>query len=579
MVRGFRKEFGALALMLSVATVASAADHDAAISGVVRDVRGVPQMGAVVQILSANAVVRATAYTDLQGRYTVARLLPGSYGVRASAALFLPALRSDLRLQPGHRSVVNLTLSALFDEAAWLPVRARGKDELSDDWNWTLRSSAGRPILKVAEDEDAAGRARIEGPRPRSVTHVRARVTSPSNRFSEGMVRVEVAGERKRADGASLAVVTSAAADARGGAGARDVSMRYERPLGIGGAVGGRGSYVLHPEIALGSGSQGIQVLSISSAERFGVGDFGEIEAGSRVQAVTGPASLTVMRPFVRVGVHPATGWLLLYHLATAPDTQDYEDATASDGDVPVLGYVARRARVAGGLHQEISLAHKSRGTVLAVACYTDALDEVELSGRLMGQEQGAGANSGDGAVGDGLRGAMVDRSNGTFETLGQGYGASGVNVVLTQVLHDGAWVAFQYSSGAALGRSERTTAAGGADALPQLEAQRGQAATISVRASVPRAGTKARVSYRWQPGVLVTAIDPYDVSAGGEYLSFHVRQPLRLLGVLPEGLELTVDGGNLLHQGYRRFESGGGVPLYLASSPTTFQAGLAFSF
>ena len=61
--------------------------------------------------------------------------------------------------------------------------------------------------------------------------------------------------------------------------------------------------------------------------------------------------------------------------------------------------------------------------------------------------------------------------------------------------------------------------------------------------------------------------------------MSFHLRQPLALRGWMPAGLELTVDGSNLLHEGYTRFAGRGGVPLYLASSPANFQAGLAFSF
>ena len=577
MVRRFRIEFGVLALLLSMASVARAAGHGAIISGVVRDSKGVPQMGAVVQILSADAAVKATAYTDLLGRYSVVSLLPGSYGVRASAALFLPALRSNLRLQPGHRSIVNLTLSALFDESSWLPARPRGKDETSDDWNWTLRSSAARPILKVADDDDGLAQP-VEAGRPRSVTRVRVRLTSPSNRFAHGVATADVRAARLRSDGAGFAIEASISPDtsARGIANAgSDASMSYERPMGPAGVIGGRVHYESHPEITVGGGAAGFSVMSISSAERFGVGDFGEIEAGSRVQAVTGPVSRTVTRPFVRVAVHPGVGWLVTYHFATAPDLQDYEAATASDGDVPVCGYVGGRLQVANGLHQEITLAHKSRGTVVAVAYYDDALDQVALSGGVMGGISSAGSLPSNGVLRQGS--AMVDGSNGTFEALGRGYGASGVNLVLTHELEGGALMALQYSAGTALARAANV--AGDGVAVPPVQARRGQAAAVSVRAGVKRTGTKVRVSYRWQPGVLVTAIDPYDVAAGGEYLSIHVQQPIVLPGLIREGMELTLDGGNLLRQGYRQFQGEQSIPLYLAASPTSFQAGLAFSF
>ena len=79
-------------------------------------------------------------------------LIPGKYLVRASATLFVPATRQNLQLRIGATAVVNLTLSALFDTAAWLPAERRRADEPDDDWKWTLRSSANRPILRIVED-------------------------------------------------------------------------------------------------------------------------------------------------------------------------------------------------------------------------------------------------------------------------------------------------------------------------------------------------------------------------------------------------------------------------------------------
>ena len=104
-----------------------------------------------------------------------------------------------------------------------------------------------------------------------------------------------------------------------------------------------------------------MQVLSLSSAERFGIGDFAEVQAGSRVEVLTGDSSMVIARPFIQVAVHPAAMWLVTYSLATATDTQDYDSATGSDGELPTYGYVGGRLRAAGGLHQEISAARKAR--------------------------------------------------------------------------------------------------------------------------------------------------------------------------------------------------------------------------
>jgi Carboxypeptidase regulatory-like domain len=140
-----------LAIVLTAAATGRAAGPVAAVSGVVRDAQGVAQMGALVQVLANDAMV-GTAFTDLHGRYLIANLVPGKYEVRASAALFVPTLRENLQLRPGAKAVVNLTLNAIFDAASWLPAERRKADEPSDDWTWTLRSAANRPILRMVED-------------------------------------------------------------------------------------------------------------------------------------------------------------------------------------------------------------------------------------------------------------------------------------------------------------------------------------------------------------------------------------------------------------------------------------------
>jgi hypothetical protein len=87
------------------------------------------------------------------------------------------------------------------------------------------------------------------------------------------------------------------------------------------------------------------------------------------------------------------------------------------------------------------------------------------------------------------------------------------------------------------------------------------------------------RASYRWQPERLVTAVDPYREFSDQAYLSFYVRQPIHCGGLLPAGLDATIDVTNLLEQGYRPFLSSDGHMLFLAQAPRTIQAGLAFSF
>ena len=113
------------ALTLSLAPGMMVAASAATVSGVVRDIHGVAQMGALVEAVSAASGSVGTAYTDMAGRYRIANLAAGQYQVRATAALFAPATRGNLRLTAGMRATVDLTLSMLSDPVAWLPAQRR----------------------------------------------------------------------------------------------------------------------------------------------------------------------------------------------------------------------------------------------------------------------------------------------------------------------------------------------------------------------------------------------------------------------------------------------------------------------
>ncbi len=569
-------ELGLLALLLSVAAVASAADQSSTISGVVRDARGAPQMGALVQIVSSDTIVRATAFTDSQGHYLIQRVLPGMYGVRASAALFVPASRDNLHLQPHRRAIVNLTLSGLLDQFSWLPARPKAADESSDDWNWTLRSSASRPMLKLADDGISGEPHNRDGHPSKSILS-RAVLTSGAKTFGDSGHRLSVRSARVQSNGSVLAISTSL--------GSVDTPASPEHPGSLatvieqrqpsGGLLASRVEYQTHPEILSAANPAGLNVLTISSAEKFSVGDFAEIEAGNRLQAVSGPGSVITNRPFLRVSAHAGPGLAVTYNLATSRDNEDYDSAIWRDAVVPRAAYSGSHIQLEKGLHQEIAVSRRTRATVFAIALYADALDRIAVSGGDMDNSSPLLPTSRAALAPANL---LIDEGNGTFQTLTDGRRNAGINIMFTRAFGQNTWIGLQYSTGSAMALLNVQPPMLEGD-LPLLRAHRGQSATVSMRANIARTSTKIRASYRWQPGVLVTSVDPFDVLAGGDYLSLHLRQPIRFQGVLPDGVELTVDGTNMLAQGYQQFLGPSGRPFYLAASPASLQAGLAFNF
>ena len=135
-------------MVTSVALPAWSATGSGAITGYVRDGSGAPQMGAVVEVLGS-AAQALKVFTDDRGFYSVARLLPGTYSVKVSAPAFLPSLREKIGVRAGTKLMVNVTLTTLFEAIQLIPLRDAVDD---DDWKWTLRSVANRPILRVLED-------------------------------------------------------------------------------------------------------------------------------------------------------------------------------------------------------------------------------------------------------------------------------------------------------------------------------------------------------------------------------------------------------------------------------------------
>src|SRR5450432_1822443 len=142
-------------LWIALALPVLAADRSGAISGYVLSASGVPQMGAMVEVLGS-AAHNLKVFTDENGFYSANGLLPGVYSVKAYSPSFLPALRERVGLRTGSSVMVNLRLSGLF-EAIQLPTLRGPADD--DDWKWVLRSASNRPILRMLEDGSLASAA------------------------------------------------------------------------------------------------------------------------------------------------------------------------------------------------------------------------------------------------------------------------------------------------------------------------------------------------------------------------------------------------------------------------------------
>jgi hypothetical protein len=524
-------------------------------------------MGAMVEVLAASGSV-GTAYTDMVGRYRIANLAAGQYRVRATAALFMPATRGNLRLSTGMRATVNLTLNMLSDTAVWLPTERRRSDEPGDDWTWTLRSAANRPILRMMGD----GEVVLASPDAREGSHgapiqARASIMGGGGGFGGGGIHGVVALDRAGNDGSDgmMRASVAAAGTAYGQAPATALDAGYERRGMLAGGSRLVVSYASHPEMMSSGGVMGMQTMRMASAEKMQLGDAVDVEAGGTVYAIHTEGTALTAQPFVNVTVHPGEVWAVRYRLATSRDVQGFDDLDSIAAELPVAAECGARLCTESGSHQEIALSRRAGGGLLQAAVYHDAIGRSSIAGT--GAMSAAELTGGGGSSG-----VVVDTATGSFRSLAAGTTTNGVSLTLSEPLTPNLWAALEFASGTALETGSEPGPAG-------LQPSSAEAATVAMKGRVLRTGTELRAAYRWQPRRLVTAVGPYEAFSDQAFLSFYLRQAVSWGDRLPAGLEATIDVTNLLAEGYQPFLSADGRTLFLAQSPRTIQGGLSFTF
>src|SRR4029077_3119182 len=144
--------------LLSIASPSFAiapAKLSGALTGLVRDGVGIPQMGATVLLFTHEDRLFGRVLTDEKGAFSFLSLAPDIYSVRVSLRSFVPVFRDNILVQPGVRSVLNVNLSTLFSTIQLVTPPAGERALMTDDGKWGHRSaSATRPILRILPNFD-----------------------------------------------------------------------------------------------------------------------------------------------------------------------------------------------------------------------------------------------------------------------------------------------------------------------------------------------------------------------------------------------------------------------------------------
>ena len=559
------QKLGFLALVTALTLPAAAVDKPGSISGYVRNVGGIPQMGAMVEVLGA-AARDLKVFTDERGHYAISDLIPGTYTLKVTAPSFLPALREKIGLHPGSAITVNVTLNTLFEAMAIAPVQGKGDD---DEWKWTLRSMTNRPILRVLNENDPMTVAmKGEG----SSHDLRASLSFVAGGPSEGYNGVSdmstgfsveqrvfaedsvtLAGNVGYGQGAGSAILRS--------------SYKHKSPNGS------------EPSVALtmrrlaptdgGLHMQGLQALGLTTQDEMTVSDVLELKFGSELQTVQFMGRFTAFRPFGTADLHLSPNTVVEYRYASSRPSStmanDGEGGVTDLGDGPRVSIASFAPALERAHHQEISVSRRIGKTNVQAAYFSDQVTNTVLTGV--------------GAVGAGGGELLPDVDSGTFSYQGQNLNTNGMRLVVQRKLASDLTATLDYAYGGVLDLSKPDVELH--DARESLTAVRRHAVAAKVSGHIPGCKTHWTTSYRWMNGRGLTPVDMFNASAGQSdpYLNVFLRQPLPGFGFLPIHMEAMLDLRNLLAQGYVPVMGQDGRTVYLVQSARSVRGGVAFTF
>jgi len=529
------------------------------ISGYVYNPSGLPQMGAIVEIIGA-AAQTLTVFTDVAGFYSATDLVPGFYSVKVSAPSFLPAMVEKIGLKAGTSVRVNVTLSTLLNAMRVGPLR-NGTDD--DDWKWTLRSVANRPVLRV-----------FDGPPTEQQTHdLKASLSFLAGSAADGygsgsemstgfslersifsVDRIGLSGNVGYGDGLPAAVLRAM------------YSHRLPDGTGPTMAVTMRHFAPSDPNLHYAS----LQALALNAGENIALGDVLELKFGSELQTIQFLGRVTAFRPYGSADLHLSPNTLVEYAYATSlPNTQaqkGYDSAPAdlSEAD-PRVSMNNFQTRLERAHHQEVSLSHRLGKNSVQFAVFSDRVANTALTGA--GEVTAAGGF------------LLPDVYSGTFNYAGDTLDTRGLRVVLERKFSSDLTATLDYAYGGALDLTKPDVEI--QQARQWISTQRRHALAAKLSGTLPKSHTHWVASYRWVNGAALTPVDMFNSSPGQSdpFFNLFLRQPIPTMGFLPAHMEALVDVRNLLAQGYVPVMGQDGQTVYLVQSARAVRGGVSITF
>jgi len=561
------QKLGLLALLTALAVPAVAVDKPGAISGYVRNVGGIPQMGAMVEVLGA-AASDLKVFTDERGFYNVSDLIPGTYSIKVTAPSFLPALREKIGLHAGSAMTVNVTLNTLFEAMQIAPLRGPMDD---DEWRWTLRSMANRPILRVLDEQPPMISAR-KGEKNGHDHDLKASLSFLAGGSSEGYngasdMSTGFSVEERVFAQDSVTLAGNVGYGQGPGSAILRTSYKHKSPTGSEPSVALTVRRLAPPDGGLHM--QGLQSFGLTTQDDMTLGDVLELRFGSELQTIQFMGRFTAFRPFGTADLHLSPNTVIEYRYASSRPastmTKDSQGEVTDLGDAPRVSMASFAPALERAHHQEISVSRRIGKTNVQAAYFSDQVTNTVLTGV--------------GTVGVGGGELLPDVDSGTFSYQGRNLDTNGMRLVVQRKLASDLTATLDYAYGGVLDLSKPDVEL--REARESLTTARRHLISGKVSGRIPGCKTHWTTSYGWMSGKGLTAVDMFNASPGQSdpYLNVYLRQPLPGLGFLPVHMEAMLDLRNLMAQGYVPVMGQDGRTVYLVQSARSVRGGVAFIF
>jgi len=573
------------------------------LSGLVSDVTGRPQAGAVVQLFNRQDRLLQRAATDTEGNFSFDDLLPDLYSVRITFANFFPATKDHIAIRPGMRSLLQVNLTHVFSSIQLVGTMPVPNGLMSDSWKWTLRADNSlRPILRLMPEMRTRTARAPDGAQIESAEDKGAVFSD-----SRGLLRISAAdgaqtvGDYGQADlGTQFAFATSVYGDNRlavtgnvgytpiTGAPAAAIRTTYSRKLDAGlepaVSVTMRQFFVplrpgqgVAPNSVSDSSMPVLRTLGLSVADKRQISDSLSLEYGSEMDFVSFTERLEYFSPYAKLTRAIPRGTVDFTFTSGNPRPELGLNNSGGDSDlqrdltavslVPRVTLRDGRARVQYGKDFEAGVTQRFGSRQFRVSGYREDVSNTALTIA----NPVAGMFQGD------LMPDLFSSSGlfnaGRFETVG--YIASA-----TQDLGDNYKLTVMYGSLGVLSPVAGATVASADDLRSALRSEHRGALDLRASGTIRATGTRFIASYEWTdyrsalPGPMFST-----QSARPEPgLNIVVHQPIPKFSGLPGKLEASAELRNLLAQGYLPI-SVGSQSILLVNTPRSFRGGLAFVF